>query len=183
MAEERISIREFARRVGVSEGAVRKAIETGKIAAACVKKNKKNGRPELLFDKAKADWDLNGGGLRREYRENHKKTITKDEVDAPTKPIQDQVSLAEAKRQSAIYDAKLKGLELAERQKVLVPRTKVYDELFSFGQEIKTHIQSIPDKYIDLILASANRAEAHKILNGAINEALDTLSRTNELKF
>ena len=182
MTEERVSLREFARRMEVSEGAIRKAIASQKISAASVSKTK-SGRPELLFQKAKADWEINGGGLRKGYKENHKKTVTKQDIDAPDKPVGNTISLAEAKRQAAIYDAKRKGLELAELQKILVPRAKVYEELFAFGQEIKTHIQSIPDKYIDLIMASQNRAEAHKILSTAINEALDTLSRSNDLKF
>ncbi len=193
---ELISIREFGRRVGVSDTAIRKMIKEGRLSDKSIERDPATGKPSIVYDQALMEYQSVGGGLKKEsgvdntphkYRKNvpplplSQQGQTED-VEPPTVPT-GQLSIAEAKRQSAIYDAKLKGLELAERQKVLVPRNKVYEELFAFGQEIKSNMLSIPDKYIDLILACKTRGEAHVTLYTAINESLETLARANELKF
>lgn len=195
---EKVSIREFARRVSVSDTAIRKGIASGKISKQAVTFHPGNGRPELLFDIAIADWRANGGGLQKEEGRDtnpkkkaapvNKEQVMKeavaevaDNVSVPQQPKDsNSISLAEAKRQAAIYDSKLKGLELAERQKILVPRDKVYRELFAISQEVRTALQGVPDKYIDNILACKTRSEAHSMLYLAITEALEGL--TNELK-
>ena len=193
---ELISIREFGRRVGVSDTAIRKMIKDGRLSDKAVERHPITGKPSIIYDQALVEFQAVGGGLVKESGVDN--TPHKYRKKVPPVPLSQQkqtengeppvvpsgqLSIAEAKRQSAIYDAKLKGLELAERQKVLVPRNKVYEELFAFGQEIKSHLLSIPDKFIDQILAAQNRGEAHSILYAAISESLETLSRANELKF
>ena len=49
-----ISIRKFADSVGVTEGAIRKAIKDGKITAVVTKAD---GKPALIEEQARAEWD------------------------------------------------------------------------------------------------------------------------------
>ncbi len=183
---ETISIREFARRVGVSDTAIRKMIASGRMTEKSLDRAPITGRPSIIYKQALIEYQAAAGGLVKESGVDSTPQKYRTPPTTPPPPNdqpREQTSIAEAKRQSAIYDSKLKGLELAERQKVLVPRNKVYEELFAFGQEIKSNLISIPDKYIDLILATTTRSEAHSILYKAITESLETLARANELKF
>lgn len=191
---EIISLREFGRRVGLTEGAIRKAIAAEKISKKSVRVNKKNGRPEIKYELAYEDCRLNGVGAERgvdlpplvkenktveteEKPETEKKTVTA----SPPPQVQGN-SLIDAKRRRAIYEAELKGLELAEIKKILVRRDKVFEELYAFGAEIKSSLESIPDKYIDLIFAAKDKHEASMILTRGIAETLESLSRMGDLK-
>jgi hypothetical protein len=194
---EIVSIREFGRRVGLSEGAIRKAIKSFKIAKTSVRKNKKNGRPEIRFETAYEDCRLNGVGADHGIElpplftlsKENKKIKTEEEPETEKKittaspPPQPQGnSLIDAKRRRAVYEAELKGLELAEIKKILVRRDKVFEELFAFGSEIKSSLEAIPDKYIDLIFAAKDRHEASLILTKGIAESLESLARMGDLK-
>lgn len=191
---EIISIREFGRRVGLSEGAIRKAIKTFKISKTSVRVNKKNGRPEIRYEAAYEDCRLNGVGadhgieLPPLVKENktveveEKPATEKKTVTAPTPPQAQGNSLIDAKRRRAVYEAELKGLELAELKKILVRRDKVFEELYAFGAEIKSSLESIPDKYIDLIFAAKDKHEASMILTKGIAETLESLASMGDLK-
>lgn len=56
--DQKISIREFARRVGVSDTAVHKAIKAGKISASCLDHSNPK-RPKIFPDAALKEWGVN----------------------------------------------------------------------------------------------------------------------------
>lgn len=56
--EELISLREFARRLGVSDTAVRKAIDAGKISRDCLDHSNAK-RPKIDADRARTEWGKN----------------------------------------------------------------------------------------------------------------------------
>ena len=56
--DKKISIREFARRVGVSDTAVHKAIKAGKIPASCLDYSNPK-RPKIFPDAALKEWGVN----------------------------------------------------------------------------------------------------------------------------
>lgn len=62
---EKISIREAARRLGVSDTAVHKAIKAGRVTVAGA--NPKNGRPELLWPEVERDWHANSDQMKRSH--------------------------------------------------------------------------------------------------------------------
>lgn len=174
---EKISLRGFAELVDVSDTSIRKAIKAGRITEKSVTSNEKNGRPMLFKQMALKDWKDSGSGLIKEIVNSG----PKDKVQ-PLGGDPALITTAEAKRQTAIYESKLKGLDLAERQKILVPRQKVFEELFAFGTEIKNSLLRIPDKYLDLIFSAKDRTEANEILQAAIYETLESLANFEKLK-
>lgn len=161
-----ISIREFAKRMKCADSAIRKAIQNGVISEGYDSKKKK-----ILYQKAKKEWEARSAHAKKS--ELDKKQTTK------STQLNAFMTLAEATRLSKIYEAKKRELEVAELEGVLVRKEYVYKELLQAGQEIRSALQTIPDKFIDNILACSNRSEAHSVLYSAITEALQGLHFKN----
>lgn len=187
---EKISIREFARRVGVSDTAVLKAIRAEKIVQAVDYSNPK--RPKIDPELALQEWGKNyNPNYERTEKVNESmgsgkaspnpKPIEKQkpkkvhEQDDPT-PQQGGKSLADIKRQTAEVKLHLSALDLKEKRGELVNKDKVYKALFAAGQEVRSAMQAIPDRVIDDILSAKTRNEAHAVLFNAIADALEMLS-------
>lgn len=190
---EKVSIREFARRVGVSDVAVLKAIKAGKISKALDYTNPK--RPKIDPDVALVEWGKNYdpsyhrtdkvtdqlGNQSSDQTPPKKEKPTKksntkrDSEDYEPQPTNGK-SLAEIKRQTAEVKLHREALELKKTRGELVDKQKVYRALFSAGQEVRTAFQAIPDRVIDDILAAKTRNEAHGVLFNAIADTLEMLS-------
>ncbi len=173
--QERISQREYARRLGVSNEAVRKAIDSGKIVKGWDKKEQR-----IIFDIANKEW----GAL---HFKNNINAIVNDEGDGGTVgknlSLNGDSSFADARRVKEIIQAQLVALDLKERKGELVKKDQVYKELYAFGQQMRTSLQAVPDRVIDNILASKSRAEAHTLLTDAIHEVLEILTAGKEFNF
>ena len=185
---EKISIREFASRVGVSDVAVGKAIRAGKIVEGIDYSNPK--RPKIDPEIALKEWGKNydpsyqrtekvnenmgGGAEPPQPVVKPKPKPTNLEPEAPPQP--GGKSLAEIKRQAAEVKLHISAIELKVKKGELVDKEKVYRALFAAGQEVRTAFQSIPDRVIDNILASKTRNEAHSVLFNAIADTLESLS-------
>lgn len=195
--EEWISVREYSRRRGCSDTAVHKAMRSGKIVRG-LRKNKKNGRPEINPVIADVEWKNNrdpnyertaqngkpifddgseavipeGAPSSREQEQNEK---------PPKGPTASDNSLASAKRAQAVFKAKLSQIEYEEKLGKLVDKEKVYKSLYGVGQELRESILAIPDRHIDNILACHSRNEAHIMLYEALAEALEKLSRIDNI--
>lgn len=186
MSEEiaTVSIRQFAKYRGVSDTAIRKAINAGKIVEGRIFKN---GIPCIIPDIATRELDLYEASPTR----GHKKDTNPDPVKPQTKPkaaapapvVQPTEvpkppagSLAAARLVQAQLKAKTMEVELKEKIGELIDKKKVYDALFGFGQEIRATFSVIPDRFIDEILAAPSRNDAHNILNNAIADALEHLT-------
>jgi hypothetical protein len=190
---EIVSIREFGRRVGVSDTAIRKAIDAGKIVRA-IGTNPNNGRPTLDYYLALEEWKVCGGGIhavnyeaKPQPAKAQKQPAAKPEPAPaaytsapPAQPPVDTGTLVAAKRAQAVYIAKIKELEYKRMAGTLVEKDKVYQSLFAFGQEVRNAFQALPDRIIDEIRASQNRNEAHKLLYDSIADVLDKLSAMDE---
>jgi hypothetical protein len=185
VAIERLSIREFAKIVGVSDVAVGKAIKAGKIVDAIDWSNPK--RPKIDPVRAAEEWGRNiDPSTERTDKVNETIAIVpKGEKPKKQKPSelyekhQDNIpagnSIAEIKRKTAEVKLRLAAVELKQKQGQLVDKDMVYRSLFAAGQEMRTALQSIPDRCIDNILASTDRNEAHTILYTEITNALERL--------
>jgi hypothetical protein len=188
---EKVSIREFARRVGVSDVAVGKAIAAGKIVQAIDYTNPK--RPKIDPDLALKEWgknydpsyqrtekvnELMGEGVTppkpMKAKPKPKPQVEDSEPETPQRP--GGKSLAEIKRQAAEVKLHISAIELKEKKGQLVDKDKVYKALFAAGQEVRTAFQAVPDRVIDDILAAKTRNEAHSVLFNAIADTLETLS-------
>lgn len=170
-----ISQRAYAKQIGVSNEAVRKAIEAGYIGKGFDPKTK-GVFPEI----ANEEW----GNLHRKININD----LVNETDEPA-PVGRKVSLnadtplSEARRIKEVTSAQLLAIELKKAKGELVSKDAVVKELFAFGQIIRTELMQIPDRHIDNILASNSRTEAHTILYNAIADVLETMTERKEFKF
>lgn len=187
--KELISLREYGRRRGCSDTAVRKALKAEKIVKGVEYDSK--GRPRINPAIADEEWRRNIDPIRPRVAQKGKAIFdegdpdTTDELDteAPAdipkgapKDTSTDVSLAAARRAQAVFKAKILELEMKQKQGSLVDRDQVYKALFAAGQEVRSALQSIPDRFIDNILAARSRNEAHGILANAIADALDKLA-------
>lgn len=163
MQEQAISIREYARRRGCSDAAVRRAIADGRISPGAVIRNRNNGRPMILPSVADASW--------RQVIKGNNPRLAESVAAAPPGR-----SLIDIKRMSAEIDLQLKALELKERKGSLVDKEQVYSTLFEMGKEIKQEFETLPDRVIDNMLSAGNRNAAHDILAGMISETLSRIS-------
>lgn len=180
-----ISIREFARRVGSSEGNIRKIIKAGKISKGL------NSSGKIVYNVALSEYKEWYGykmpEIKNEVKEN--KVIESKEVEeteletdpvefVEDKPIRirNSARFEEAKRLEQVIKTRTAQLEYEQLKGSLVSSKEVYKELFAVGQTVRSSLQGIPDKYIDNILACETRIEAHEMLNKAITDALEELS-------
>lgn len=172
--EEKISIRKFAKQLGIAETSIRKAIESERIVKGVIKDE--SGRPWILPDIAKAEY-LNTHDpdykRRPEIYEKLKQEAGKEETNTPSPTGQ---STAELKRMLSEIRVQKESIELRKAKGELVDKKKVYAQLFTMGQEMRATFQAIPDRVIDSILAAKDRNEAHNILSLAISEALTQLA-------
>jgi hypothetical protein len=187
--EEIVSNREFARRVGASEGSVRNAIKQNKIVDGL------NDNGQLIYSKALVEWTNYYGTkqvvLKKQVAEKQKKLqysiIPEDNkhlmVD-PNNPdlilIDNDAKINEAKRVESIAKARTAQLEYEKLKGSLVSTKEVYNEFFAIGQVLRQSLQSIPEKYIDLVMACDTRAEALQILNKAVVDALEEFENSKK---
>lgn len=176
---DKISIREFARRVGASDTLVLRLINNEIITKGVT--YKKSGRAEVDYDVVLEQWIASGREVKGSPTVKETKPVT-GKTEKPQTPVDPggggQVSIVEANRRKAIYDMQNKGLDLAERQGTLVNKQKVFKQLFDFGQNLRNNILTIPDRIIDDIRAMENRNDAHQKLYDALADELEKLSDT-----
>lgn len=186
MAEPTVSIRQYAKDRGVSDTAIRKAIDAGKIVNG---RTFENGIPRIIPSIATAELALYEASPGRGKTTKPQPTPTAKRVKVAPTPAQPPAAAvsAEAPKPPAgslaaarLIQAQLKAkdMEISLKQKMgdLVEKKKVYDALFMFGQEIRATFQVIPDRHIDEILAAKSRNDAHGILYKVISDALETLA-------
>lgn len=184
---ETISLREYGRRVGVSDTAVRKAIKAGKIVNGVVRDGNGSAigiNPEV----ANAEWSKNydpnyqretRGGSMPFAEASKPEPRPKTPPPSASDPLPDEKteagSLAAIKRAQAVYKLKQAKLDYEKASGRLVDKDMVFRSLYSAGQEMRTALQSVPDRCIDEILAATNRNEAHTILYEEITKTLERL--------
>jgi len=169
----RISQRQYANYLGISNEAVSKAVKEGRI-----KKGWDRQAEMIIVEHAD-----------REFGLLHKKTNVapllnnpgEDEENAKpgTLQLSGNSSYGEAKRVKEILHAQLVALDLKERKGELVNKDEVHKQLYAFGQQLRIALLAIPDRIIDNVLASKSRAEAHGLFASALHECLESMTRYN----
>lgn len=185
--QETISIREYGRRLGVSDTAVRKAIKAGKIVNGVVR-DANGSAIGILEEVANAEWSRNyDPAYQRTARSGSAmpfsgstKPEPKVKVVAPADKKDPESataagSLAEIKRAQAVYKLKQSKLDYEKASGKLVDKDHVFRMLFAAGQEMRTALQSVPDRCIDNVLAATTRTEAHSLLYEEITKTLERL--------
>lgn len=198
---EKVSQREYARRLNISNEAVRKAIEAGKISKGWDKKEKK-----IIVEKANDEWGNLFLKANTEGEQAQDEAIKRLQSTLPPKPqvrhtdpedtendafaelqeyelaVSNKANFAEALRVEKIAKARQEIIRLSETVGKLVNKQAVYKQLFDYATSIRQAILAVPDRCIDEILAAPNRAEAHIVLVKYLHEALEKLSNEDNLK-
>lgn len=180
-----LTVKAFAKLLGVSDNAVHKAIRAGKIQNGYLKSKKK-----IIYSVALDEWKKNYVPEKIQNNKLHDKLTegvtdveeNSDDVKVDEKEIKlsNKANYNEAKRVEAIVKARTAQLEYEKMKGDLVSKKEVYKELFAVGQIVRTALQGIPDKYIDNILACDTRNEAHELLTKAIIQSLEELSNATK---
>jgi hypothetical protein len=118
-----ISLREAARRLGVSDTAVRKAIETGRIRIAG--RTESSGRPLVAWEGLQTAWFANSDEGKRTHGGVNAPQVRKPADLSPGTPQDDAQSFARARAMKEEYQALLAQLEYEEKSKLLVKAAEV----------------------------------------------------------
>lgn len=210
---ERISQREFARRLNISNEAVSRAVKDGKIVKGWDKKANK-----IVFERAMEEWGnlhleataegeeataevvkrLQDTQAPQQPKPQAPPQITKprkekdpdnseqdafDELEEYELALSARAPFAEALRVEKVAKAKQEIIKLKKETGTLVNKAEVYRQLFYFGQSVRSAMLVIPDRAIDEILAAPNRGTAHQILTKYVHEALTKITEIDTLSF
>jgi len=175
-----IPLTQFAQHMGCSEGAVRKAINAGKISS--VKKDIDGRNLGVYWERAELEWNDNydpgtNGSSVLSSKLGHSDSEVETDVDGNIRP------LAKSKQAEAHYKAELARVELEKQQGVLVEAARVKQQLHSFGVEVRVAMQGIPDAIVDEILVEHDRTKIHKIIKKGVDDALNKLTEVVERDF
>jgi hypothetical protein len=184
-----ISIREYSRRKGVSDTAVHKAFEEGKIVNGIVYPED-GSRPYVLEEIADEEWGkhLNparGNNSHLVETLEEKKTektpskgidtaLTSQEIQS-TPDIKENETFNEALRKERIYKAKILKLQFHEKEGELVNKGDINKQLFELGKQVRIVFEALPNTTIDNILSANTRSEALLIFKKSINDALQKM--------
>ncbi|UAY56255.1 hypothetical protein [Arachidicoccus terrestris] len=171
--QERVSQREYATRIGVSNEAVRKAIKEGKIKRGWDSKEKK-----IIVQAANAEWGKihMQNNVEKLIQNNTRKTESPQGSSGPVE-INKNSSYADIRRGTELLKFQASLLDLKKRKGELVDRVEVHKQLFVYGQQVRTALLAIPDRHIDAILAAKSRQEAYGILSAALYDILEDLTK------
>ena len=202
-----ISVRAFAKIIGVSHMAVTRAVKDGKFTKGwdadskkiddvvaledewvkSVRIVKKNGISKAKFiektEKQKAK--VVQATSKQTTTESKQTTVTKQEYAESdllrNLKITAKMDMAEAMKVNEIISAELARLKLLETEKVLVRKVDVEKVLFAFGSQLKKSITKLPEMIVDEELASGNKVVAINIIKEAINEILNSYANFSEI--
>lgn len=190
----RVSQREYARMLNISNEAVSRAVKDKRIVKGWDATEKKiivelaNKEFGFQFQEGTTPENNQPVGLPTSEKPAKQQAPGTDDGKASEDAEDDfklnsRTNFQEARRVKEIQQAKLIGiqkqlseLELKEREGELVRKDDVYKALFAFGQTIRVAILAVPDRTIDNILAARSRNEAHQLLTNALHGALEKLS-------
>lgn len=177
---ELVSGREYARRRGVSHTAVRKAIESGRIAEAV-----KAGKIDV--DIANAKWSANTDQAQQRDAAALRARSSAGQG-AQGKLFEEKKEHPEQSKQAALfntskavresYRAKKERLETEKLEGSLVPRAKVDAALFRKGRTVRDSILTVPDRLCAELAAETDAARVRARLYDELEAALLELSST-----
>lgn len=187
---ELIGIREAARRLGVSDTAVHKAIKAGRVTVAG--RTEKSDRPLVAWPQVETDWLANSDSSKRSHvggtgkspaREKYAGTA-KPSVKLPTSDQPDQVetpkatvggdslnsgqgtgpSFAQSRAVREAYQARLAKLEYEERSGKLVDAAEVKVRAFKMARSARDALMTLPDRMAPILASSTDVVEVHRLM-------------------
>lgn len=201
---EIVTLREFARRIGVSLTAVQKGVKNGRIEALTDDTGKITG---IDYDGQAPAWTANskhpqkrphniGGGRPRNdglppakpHTEGPREGEVVDSLEAqphggalkrsekaPAPP--GQMTMAEVQRAREMVKLQIDNLKLREAQGELVSAAEVKKQGHALATGIISALYNIPDRCADEIAGMSDPHAIHKLLLGEIDNAVETIRK------
>jgi hypothetical protein len=194
---ELISIREAARRLGVSDTAVHKAIKSGRVTVAG--RTPGSDRPLLDWPQAQTDFIGNSDTAKRSHVGSRGSPVRAndpppqvplatssrmDEQQAPDGvPMAGDVlpgrgggpNYAQSRAIREAYQARLAKLDFEERSGKLVEVDKVKADAFKVGRTIRDSLLNLPDRIAHELAHETDPAAVHQRLAAEIRQVLEAL--------
>lgn len=194
--EKIVSVRAFAKQIGVSEGAVRKAIKSWSFTVGVQEDGKINAEAAMADS-----WVKKQSTVKPKAGVSRTKAIEKLEAHVPAKTTADEgteaddsfsdldlesediaskikisttLTASEAMRRREIVALALDKKKLQEQERILVRRDAVEKSLFLLGSELKKALLDIPARCVRDIMAASTEVEGIKILTDELNHVLGT---------
>lgn len=177
---ELIGIREAARRLGVSDTAVHKAIKAGRVTVAG--RTPTSGRPLVAWPQTQADWLANSDQAKRSHvgsRGSPRReadpapqiplavSARVDETPADDGPAAGATrgpSYAQSRAIREAYQARLAKLEFEERSGKLVDAAEVKSRAFRLARSARDALMTMPDRLAPILASSMDVQEVHRLL-------------------
>jgi hypothetical protein len=184
-----ITVREFARRIGVSLTAIQKGVKTGRIEAITdAATGKITG---IDFESQAQAWTANskapqkrpntisGGRPRNDGQPPAKPKAEKPQPNDEPPKQQSGMSMAEVQRARELVKLQLDNLKLREAQGELVRVDVVKSDMARLAAAVKAGLMNIADRVSAQIAGMSEPHEIHALLTDEINSAISELNRTN----
>lgn len=175
--EKPLSVRAFAKEVGVSYTAIQKAIANGRLRE-CVTYDSKN-RPKILLAKGREEWgevhkgklgvEVGPGGAASDGNEEQE-----DRADALKEKIGTSYAKSRAVREN--YQANIAKLTYEEKAGKLVKVDDVSREAFEIARTVRNSVLNIPNRLSALLANESDPNRVFEILTKELNHALEDLS-------
>lgn len=171
---------EFARLKGVSQTAVKKAIDTGRLSESLVHGMGKKARLNPIL--AAQEWEKNTDHSRRTVgedirppKESLEKIFEKADEEAKQDRVNSPLNSSRAVREA--YMARLAKLAYEEKSGKLIDAEEVKSAGFKLGRTIREGLLNIPDRLSSELAGVTDPAKIHIMLTQEITKALEVLSR------
>ena len=198
---ELIGIREAARRIGVSDTAVRKAIAAGRVKIAG--HTETSNRPLLAWPECGDDWNANSDHSKRTHAGSQGSPRRKKEEaqpplvvtaaarrgppsiaddpgqfadDGSEMRIHDGMTLNEAKTAKAIYDARLARMDYEEQQRILVKAEDVRAAAFRLARAARDELLTIEDRLSPILASETDLTAVRAILREEVRRVCERIS-------
>lgn len=194
---ERISIREAARRLGVSDTAVHKAIKAGRVAVAG---KTDSGRPLMDWADTERRWLANSDVSKRSHVGSRGSPVRAQDAPRVKLPTSDRMDeapassgddlggdgprsgrgagYAQARAAREVFQAKLAKLEYEQKSGRLVDVEAVRREVFAKAREARDALQNARARLVPLLAAETDAARIDELLAAEFRRVSDEMSRT-----
>lgn len=172
--EERISIRAYAELCRTTHQTVSAAIKNGSIVDGYDKKEKK-----IIKSVADYEWGVDFMKKRApEKAEDAGYDLSDQYFDQDTGQqveFSENSSMDQLMRIELYYRIRERKQKVEKEEGMLVNKQGVYNQLFTFGKNLKASFNALPDTIIDQLMA-LNRDEAKLLLQKKIHNILESFS-------
>ena len=178
--QELIGIREAARRLGVSDTAVHKAIKAGRVTVAG--RTPTSNRPLVAWPQTQDDWLANSDQTKRSHVGSRgsprREADPVPQVQLATSARPDEVpddapavgrtptgpSYAQSRAIREAYQARLAKLEFEERSGKLIDANEVKVRAFKLARGARDALLTLPDRLAPILASSTDVQEIHRLL-------------------